>query len=303
MTDLAYSETPPPSALAPYVRCLWRLHGPAPSTAPDVVLPDGMPELVINFADPFTHHPGDAAPSRQPKAILVGQITRPFGLQPGRAVDVLGIRFWPAGAHALLGLPMGMTTDGYLDLADVDGTLATAVAQARGEPRWANRERRVVQALGRLAQSATDDGLQRLTRRVLIGATDCTVDRLSGLLGLSPRQLSRRFGQDVGIGPKRLLRIVRFQRAVRALESDAVGSLTRVALTCGYHDHAHLTREFRRLAGRTPSSFVGEGPGLAHVLIDGTGRRDQSDRRLVGPNVAGPPSCNVGQDKDIPSVR
>ena len=73
---------------------------------------------------------------------------------------------------------------------------------------------------------------------------------------VSERQLERRFAERVGYGPKTFQRIARFQRAVGQLEREG-SELARVAaVSAGYADQAHLTRESRRLAGLSPRELV-----------------------------------------------
>ena len=80
------------------------------------------------------------------------------------------------------------------------------------------------------------------------------MDELGAALGVSERQLRRRFADAVGYGPKTLARVLRFQRFLALARSG--DELARLALTAGYADQAHLTRETRRLAGRTPLELV-----------------------------------------------
>ncbi|HWV37343.1 MAG TPA: helix-turn-helix domain-containing protein [Vulgatibacter sp.] len=63
------------------------------------------------------------------------------------------------------------------------------------------------------------------------------------------------FRREVGLAPKLLLRLLRFQRAVAALSSGPLASLAAVTQDAGYADQAHLTREFRALAGITPGRY------------------------------------------------
>jgi AraC-like DNA-binding protein len=82
-------------------------------------------------------------------------------------------------------------------------------------------------------------------------------------LEVSERSFRRRCRSAVGIGPKALHRILRFQgflaRAQYALargrRPDEDG-LARLAVDAGYADQAHLTRECRRLAGVSPRVFL-----------------------------------------------
>ncbi|MFN2387861.1 MAG: helix-turn-helix transcriptional regulator [Thermoanaerobaculia bacterium] len=97
--------------------------------------------------------------------------------------------------------------------------------------------------------------LEILRRRGNVG-----VDRLAGLSGLSRRSLERRFDAAVGMPPKRLARIVRFQRVFREARASARAGWVEVALRCGYADQSHLIRDFREFSGEAPAAFlVGEG--------------------------------------------
>jgi len=78
------------------------------------------------------------------------------------------------------------------------------------------------------------------------------VDALAAEIGLSERQLRRRFHAAVGYGPKTLQRVLRFRRFLAGPRED----LARAALEAGYADQPHLAREVARLAGTTPSRLI-----------------------------------------------
>jgi AraC-like DNA-binding protein len=52
-----------------------------------------------------------------------------------------------------------------------------------------------------------------------------------------------------------MARVFRFRRAVELLSGGA--GFAEAAAVCGYYDQAHLNREFRALAGCTPSELIG----------------------------------------------
>jgi transcriptional regulator GlxA family with amidase domain len=89
----------------------------------------------------------------------------------------------------------------------------------------------------------------------LIGhaAGNVSVSRIAASVGLGERQLERRFLERVGMGPKRLARIVRFERAWQLLRRG--GSQTEVAALAGYSDEPHLLRDFRAFAGVAPRAL------------------------------------------------
>ena len=53
-------------------------------------------------------------------------------------------------------------------------------------------------------------------------------------------------------------RVLRFREAARLLVAEDASTIADVAATCGFADHSHLVREFRDLAGVTPSRYVQE---------------------------------------------
>ena len=81
------------------------------------------------------------------------------------------------------------------------------------------------------------------------------VAQLAGHLGVSGRQLTRRFRHTIGLSPKEFARVSRFLHAVRCLRLREPRTLTETALACGYFDQAHFNHEFREMAGMAPGEF------------------------------------------------
>jgi AraC-like DNA-binding protein len=79
---------------------------------------------------------------------------------------------------------------------------------------------------------------------------------LAKKLGRSRRHLIARFRDQIGLPPKTVARILRFDRVVELLQSRTETGFAELAQECGYFDQAHLTRDFRAFAGTTPGEFV-----------------------------------------------
>jgi AraC-like DNA-binding protein len=87
-------------------------------------------------------------------------------------------------------------------------------------------------------------------------------------LGLSNRHLIKQFRRTVGLAPKTYARIERLQAVIRACRGRTAVPWSRVAAQAGYADQSHLIREFRRLAGVTPSEFLARRtPDESHVIV------------------------------------
>lgn len=81
------------------------------------------------------------------------------------------------------------------------------------------------------------------------------IGELSRELGWSHRHFVHCFRDTTGLAPKTAARLIRLARASRLLQESDGDDLCLVAAHCGYSDQAHLTREFRTLAGCTPAGY------------------------------------------------
>jgi len=97
---------------------------------------------------------------------------------------------------------------------------------------------------------------------------DLTVHALVRIVGLSPRQLLRRFLKATGLKPKEFISA----RRVRAALIDAVDYDARrwadIAAASGFSDEAHLSREVRRLLGSSPSAIRAHLRSMHGTLVD-----------------------------------
>ncbi len=166
-------------------------------------------------------------------------------------MPVFGVRFRLGVAGTALGLPAGELTDLEVPLAEVWGPAVDERVAAGGMSALLAEVRARVLPVDPLARAAALEMARPGTR----------VAELGSALGVSERQLRRRFADAVGYGPKTLARVLRFQRFLFLAGSG--DDLARLAFSAGYADQAHLTRECRRLAGRTPSELVLARPSAA----------------------------------------
>lgn len=183
-----------------------------------------------------------------------------FGSQRGVQVDLT-----PLGAFMLFGLPMRELANRAVELEDVLGLegarLPERLHEASGWPaRFAILDELFVDRFARARPASPD--VAWAWRRLLEADGRLRVSELAEGLRCSRRHLTTRFGEQVGIPPKTLARLLRFGRAARLLgagpssrKHDVSASLGEIALDCGYYDQAHLNRDFREFAGLTPTEL------------------------------------------------
>jgi AraC-like DNA-binding protein len=178
-------------------------------------------------------------------------------LAPGSAIA--GVRLRPGAARVLLGrMPVEEVRDQQVLLEGLTpeaGRLTEQLAEA-GSPGAAAE---VLDAfVGRLAARYEPDAEVEQAVRLLRHADPPQLPELADAVGLSERQLRRRFTQAVGYGPKTLHSILRFQYALDVgRRAGGRTGMAGIAHQAGYADQAHFTREVRRLAGTTPTELLG----------------------------------------------
>jgi AraC-like DNA-binding protein len=77
---------------------------------------------------------------------------------------------------------------------------------------------------------------------------------LAAVAKMSLRSFERKFHASFHVTPQKYLRKLRLCIASRAL-IYTTESLSEIALSCGFADQSHFTREFRRQFGRTPREY------------------------------------------------
>ena len=102
-------------------------------------------------------------------------------------------------------------------------------------------------------RARSDERVRRvlLTMEQHLGAP-LAVSELARRVGLSPRQLERRFQAVLGVSPAGAYRELRLRYAAWLLDNTAL-SVTDVAVESGFADGAHFSRQFRQAYGRPPS--------------------------------------------------
>ncbi len=103
-------------------------------------------------------------------------------------------------------------------------------------------------------------------RKFANGTAAPAIARVAEEAGVSHKQFIKRFGAAVGLSPKRLCRIRRFNRAVADLRARREVDWADVAATGGYYDQAHLIHDFRAFSGMTPGRYLGQ-PGADERFV------------------------------------
>ncbi|AHM62725.1 transcriptional regulator, AraC family protein [Flammeovirgaceae bacterium 311] len=230
--------------------------------------PNGLGGIVFNYGDPY-HVLNDRKEwERVPYCFVAGQFTKNYSLRLSGKIGIVGIVFWPAGLSHLLGTPMSAFTDQRFDLNLVLGKEAALLEHqflesSTPHQRIAVIEQFLQQKLGRasIKLDVVDHAISAIAKNKGI----LSINQLSDDLCISPRQFRRRFTEKVGVSPKLLSRIKRFNY-ISQLSAEATAKWTDIVHEGGYYDQAHFIRDFCIFSGKKPSDFVNYSRSLARLV-------------------------------------
>jgi AraC-like DNA-binding protein len=177
----------------------------------------------------------------------------------GGRSHAMQISLTPPGAYALLGLPMSELAGEIVHADDVLGRRAPHLVERLAQlPTWAQRFELLDTTLASLLDGAPRPSPEVVWawRRLHVTAGRVRIGELTRELGWSRKRLASRFRTEIGMTPKALARLLRFERATALLLRAERPPLGEIAFACGYYDQAHLTHEIRRIAGVTPAAYA-----------------------------------------------
>jgi AraC-like DNA-binding protein len=167
----------------------------------------------------------------------------------------------PLGVRTLLGVSASELSGRVIDLAELPRpALAELPERLIEAPGWSRRFQILNEVLLASATGAAEHEppgeVRWAWRRLVTEGGTVPVGRLAEDVGWSRRHFSERFTREFGLAPKQAARVVRFGRAAAMVRRLPPGGLAEVAQACGYFDQAHLTNEWRALAGCTPRTWI-----------------------------------------------
>jgi len=109
----------------------------------------------------------------------------------------------------------------------------------------------------RLLSSSRQNNYKKITSLVegTLNGSFKNSEEMALEVGVSMRSLQRIFQDEVGISPRDVLRIARFNEAIRKIGQDDFKAFVDVALESGFFDQPHMANEFRKLVATSPSKF------------------------------------------------
>ncbi len=236
-------------------------------------LPSRHLTIIISLSDPVDL---SVLPDLQPggsfTALAGGLHAAPVIIDHDGSQHGMHLELTPLGARALLGVPPSALASTVVPLDGVLGRGADElVDRLTSAAEWPTRFRVLDDFLSSVVTDVPDrpPEVTWAWRRLVATHGRIEIGALAGETGWGRRHLGEQFRQELGLTPKLVARVLRFEHACELLKRPRRPALADLAATCGYFDQAHLTRDWHDLAGCTPTTWMREElPSVQDGLVD-----------------------------------
>ena len=256
-----YQTYQPHPDLAAIVNFYWSLEVPYdPNNEKQKIIPDGFVEMTFNFADNIKRYVSETEYILNPNAVVMGQRTKSYFIEPVGNVDSFAICFYPFGFANLIDVPLKNLTDKEIPIEELLGEAGKKLVQDMIQAADSQERIGIIESFlrNKLNEPSTMDNIVQSTVDALLATKGSA--SIGDILKEEPskrRQLERKFAQQIGLSPKQLGKVIRLQSALNMLLNQEEESLTTIAYESEYYDQAHFIKDFKEFTGINPREFLG----------------------------------------------
>lgn len=244
LNHLGFTAYAPHLSLSRWVQCYWQVKTDnlPRSGVLEKLYPDGGSSLTFHFNCAST-------------CVFDGRSELTEQLFKGK-VDTLGIRFHPGGAYQLLGQQISDCHGFHLSVEALGLVNFSQLQQQLSEASTTSqRIKHLNNWLLYYAKRSAGGGsiVQYLWPK--LSQNMLGIEALFQSIGLSRRQIERKFQHEIGLSPANLKLLHQVKCARQLIAANPTTQLTEVALASGFYDQAHFIRQFRKVTQQTPGQY------------------------------------------------
>lgn len=271
VTKYKFNAFTPAKALRNVVKSFFTIEFSAAQYSSDYLLPDGLPSLLYVHAD-------------KPVKVYFGKGKQPVLLQNGfyagysntlvefthTGFTIVGVSVYPVYVSMLFGISPHDIVNRFKKLdnpAKLSAVPALINKSSRSDEKIIELfEKHLTERLN--IHPLKDDLIRMYKKLTSPGGYHLRVEELAKKLGYSTRNLNLQFKQHVGMSPKKFIKLVKFNHALKYMYSlKAEQNLATIAYEVGYHDQSHFIRDFKSICGKTPKEILTAPGSLANKFI------------------------------------
>ncbi|WP_181347438.1 helix-turn-helix domain-containing protein [Thalassobacillus sp. CUG 92003] len=247
----------PHRLLRPWIECYWHVEldrGGVKKT--ETILPNGKIELI--FALEGNYHVLNRNSPRVKHAWLSGLHHTPLHIEYSGKSRLYGIRFRPHGIFPFFDIPIHETVNQVENLeyfwGALQGEMFEALCSAPDMHHIFNMFDYFL--LDKISERKTRHQrcISYFVNQVCQDPT-LSIPQVAAALGFTQRHMNRLIKDHIGLPPKLLAQIYRFEQSFSCLYQHPIDDLPDLTPSLGFYDQSHFIKEFKRFSGMTPREY------------------------------------------------
>ena len=260
--QMLFHHIEPKLLLKNYIEKMWvfKSSGKMPTDDMKLVVPNGNIKLTVSYKNGIVAEvDGKPFYSNEHDITLTGLIDVPVILDADKdvATETIGIEFNPKGAYRFFSLSFNDIQNRIYSLSDIFGNAAKQLTEQINNTISLQQKIDLIQnfLLKQLSLHNEDSIFDYCIEKILTSRGSVTVKELESKTGYSSRWLNMKFKDKLGVSPKNLSSIVRFNQYYQSFILGSEESLFKNDFHQLYYDQSHLIKDFKRFTGLPPTKL------------------------------------------------
>jgi AraC-like DNA-binding protein len=253
----------PHPLLKGYIDKMWVFEssGRVPNDDMKLVVPNGLIKLVVPYRNGLSGKMSDGFYhlSKEHSITLIGIADIPaiVEAQNDSVAGTIGVEFSPEGAYRFFKLRQSDIKNKIHPLSEVLGKTARILEEKISNAESVNDKVNLLQEflLKLFSLQEADPIFDHCVQKIRASAGQVSINELERETGYSSRWLHMKFIEKVGLSPKNLSSILRFQQYYQALAINQEKVFMEKEFYNHYYDQSHFIKEFKRFTGLPPTRF------------------------------------------------
>lgn len=258
---MIFEQHTPKGELSKYIDNIVFFEGYTAEHRADKLLPDGGIYLIINMLEtPGKLYKNESLTHFKEfnGSFISGQHKSFIFIEADHSSN-MAIKFKLGGACPFFDFPIAQLNDKVQQVEpflgkEIEATRKKIISEKNVSKKFEYIEKYL---LGKIrADYEYDPFFHEILNSISQNPDQVTVKGLAEKMKFSQKHLITLFNRQVGLTPKSLIRIFRFQKVLLELEKNKEIDWMQVATDCGYYDQAHFIKDFYNFSGIKPTGYT-----------------------------------------------
>src|SRR6266446_2653063 len=257
------SFTQPEKQLSPYVAFIWVFESSfgVPLADSRIIVPDGRAKIIVPYRNALCAAVNTRLlNAKEHQIFLVGIQSNPTTIaSTATETGTIGVELTPKGLYHFFNLSMHEITDRMVSFEELFGPPGAKLQNRVGDAEDPQEKITLLQtALMHLLQKNEKEYALLDHTLDMLAQTHgmMRVQELAAHIGYTKRYLDMLFKEHVGVSPKSLASILRFQEVYQVWMQHKSPTFFRNHWPAYYYDQSHFIKEFKRFTGFTPQQYT-----------------------------------------------